>query len=243
MNRLAVRAAPGLLLLLYLLAAAGPLPGAPAPGTDPGEWLASLRARAGLPGLAAEPLLFATARDYAEELARRGAISHRGADGSDALARYFRHGGTCARVGEILGAGPGLREIEGAWLQSPPHREAIMSGYWTGVGWGEAVSGGSAVWVVLFLQRRVEGLAVRALAEGTRVEGRFLPEEAAEPVLLSGTARVKPEAWEPGSRRFSFLLDPGLASGYVRLGYVTAGGTLVVTDVLTSPRGRESPGG
>ena len=185
-----------------------------------------------------------TAEAYAVVLAESGRISHTGPDGSDALTRYFRAGGTSARLGEIIGAGPGLSDVQSAWLSSADHRASLMKKYWTHAGWGAARSGKAVVWVMIFVQVRVAGLTVGEDAEGAlTVSGRFVPEDADAAALLCGTSQVDPESWDPLERRFFFRVKKSADLGYVRLGYFNAGGIMMITDVLTSPRGRVSPPG
>ncbi len=226
-------------LLIAVSALVGGTP--PRAAADVSDWVASHRADHGLRGLGPDTVLSETAAAYAQEMAAAGRISHRGTDGSDALTRYLRRGGTCARVGEIIGAGPSLAAVERSWLASRAHREVILAPQWTHIGWGEARAGPSRVWVVLFLQRRVAGLTVKTHAGGVRLQGTLIPADVREPLLLAGVERVAPALWEPKRKRFAFVLTQEQASGYVRLGYVSRAGALVITDVITSPRGRGSP--
>lgn len=216
-------------------------PGVRARGDGPHDWIDSTRAAAGLVGLVPDPAAMRAAESYAAVLAGLDRISHRGPDGSDALTRYFRAGGTSARVGEIIGAGPGLPDIQAAWLSSAGHRAAILKKYWTHVGWGSARTGNAEVWVVVFVQVRVLGLIVGEDADGTHVvRGRFTAQDAVSAALLCGISRLATESWDPGERCFAFRVGSGVDFAYVRLGYLTAEGALVITDVLTSPRGRVS---
>jgi hypothetical protein len=213
-------------------------------GESPLRWANSARTAAGLQALLPDEAAMRTAEAYAAVLAGLGRISHTGPDGSDALTRYFRAGGTSARVGEIIGAGPGLPDVQSAWLESADHRASLLRKYWTHAGWGAARSGNAVVWVMLFVQVRVAGLTVGEDADGAlTVSGRFVPEDADAAALLCGTSQVAPESWDPLERRFFFRVKKGADVGYVRLGYLNAGGFLVITDVLTSPRGRVSPPG
>jgi hypothetical protein len=216
--------------------------GAAAAAVDPVQWAGAVRRSQGLGGVPGDTLLSRAAELHAQELAAAGRISHRGADGSDALTRYLRAGGTDARVGEIIGAGARLEDVEAAWLSSPSHRGVILGPHWTHAGWGAARAGASMVWVVLFCQRRVTGLAVVREDGRVRVSGVLTVGDAAAPVLLAGATRVAPELWSPAEGRFSFVAGAEEASGYLRLGYRSAAGALVITNVLTSPRGREPRG-
>ncbi|HYW82217.1 MAG TPA: hypothetical protein VFB30_03115, partial [Spirochaetia bacterium] len=85
---------------------------------DPLVWIDGTRHKAGLTDLAPDALLSRTAEGWAVRLARTGVLSHRGADGSSALDRYRALGGTEVRLGEILGAGPNLADVEHAWRKS-----------------------------------------------------------------------------------------------------------------------------
>jgi hypothetical protein len=229
---------PGAIALALALSAGlahaeeGPLP-----------WLNATRAAAGWAALDADPYLMETAGDFASLLAGWGRISHTGPDGSDPLTRYLRMGGTSARVGEILGAGENLSRIEAAWLSSPGHKEEIVKTFWTHAGWGMSSAGNQQVWVILFVQKRTAGLSVEEDGEGgLRIGGSFIPSDVVTPILVSGIDRITAWAWDPGKRSFVFLLPAGLRTGYIRLGYTTESGALVIADVITSPRGRESPG-
>jgi hypothetical protein len=209
---------------------------------DPFDWINRTRASQGLSALVRDSAAIRTAEAYAALLAGLGSISHTGPDGADALTRYFRAGGTSALVGEILGAGPGLPEVEAAWLASPSHRGSILKPYWTHAGWGSARSGNAEVWVVVFTQVRVRDLKMEQTGDGVRsVSGSFIPEEAAGAALLCGVRVLEPAAWDPVARSFSFRAGADVDFGYVRLGYLTREGELVITDVITSPRGRGSP--
>ena len=223
--------------LFFFLCAA---PVLPAPAADPLSWSNSLRSASGLCILHKDEVLMRTALSYAAELAALGRISHRGEDGSDALTRYLGNGGTSARVGEIIGAGGSLPGVEEAWLASTAHRSVLFRPYWTHSGWGCAAAGNETVWVALFVQKRVEGLKIQ-LAEGFRIQGRLLPTDVERPVLLSGIERAYPDSWNPASGGFVFTLPRSLWSGYVRLGYIPRSGGLVITDVITSPRGTGYP--
>jgi len=201
------------------------------------DWLTAVRG--GAAALVADPVLMETAQSYAEVLASAGRISHTGPDGSDALTRYLRRGGTCARVAEIIGAGPGLAPIEAAWMASEPHRSAIMRRYWTDVGWGRAPTASGEIRVVLFARRLVSGLAVDHAGGLWTVSGGLHAPEEGRPVIVSGTARIEAVEWDPRDGRFLFSVPEAAWSGYVRMGYIKKDGGLEITDVLTSPRGTE----
>jgi hypothetical protein len=208
---------------------------------DPLSWINGTRHAAGLAVLAADPLLSTTAEVWAARLARTGVLSHRGADGSSALDRYRALGGTEVRVGEILGAGPRLVDVERAWLKSDEHREVTLSSAWTHVGWGQSRRGTGEVWVVLFCQKLVEELRIDAQADGLAVSGRFVELAADHPLLYAGLVPFQPVAWDPRTRRFLFLV-PAPLEGYFRLGYVLPGQAYTLTNAFTWPRGTESPG-
>ncbi len=189
-----------LFLLLFLL-----LAGAAAHAqTDPLSWVNGIRRAAGSPDLVPDALLSRTAERWAMRLARTGVLSHRGADGSSALDRYRALGGTEIRVGEILGAGPSLREVENAWRKSDEHREVALTPGWTHVGWGRQPSGGQEVWVVLFCQKLVEELRIDERTAGLAVSGRFVEASAERPSSMRDWFSISPSPGiqSPGDSRF-----------------------------------------
>ena len=157
-------------------------------------------------------------------LADQGASPTSGADGSDALTRYLRAGGTSARVGEIIGAGPDLARIQAAWLASADHRLVILRP-WTHTGWGSAPSGAAVVWVVLFVRTDVRdesGAGSRRRHAGLRTLH-----------LWGGDLRGfdlrnprEPATWDVQERRFTFRDGARGGSAYVRLAYVTRSGSV-----------------
>ncbi len=98
------------------------------------------RQAAGLPPLAVEPRLANSAATYAKVLADSNTFSHTGPDGSTLVTRDEAAGFPfTVQIGEVLAWGssgwtPG--EIVQAWMDSPPHREEIMSPVYTRAGAG-----------------------------------------------------------------------------------------------------------
>jgi len=233
---LAARYSAHFLIPLFLLL----MPAAAHAQADLLSWVNGMRRDAGLTGLLPDALLSQTAERWAVRLAQTGVLSHRGADGSSALDRYRVLGGTEVRVGEILGVGPSLLEVEKAWRNSNEHREVALATGWTHVGWGRQLTKGREVWVILFCQKLVEGLRIDEQTEGLAVSGRFIEPNANHPLLYAGLVPYQPLSWDAPSRRFSFQV-PAPLEGYFRLGYVLPGETYRLTNAFTWPRGTESP--
>jgi len=230
---------PSLLLLVLVLVLL--LPAVLHAQGDPLAWLNGIRRNVGVPVVAPDPLLSRTAALWAERLAAAGILSHRGDDGSTGLDRYRAQGGTEVRVGEILGAGPGLVEIEKGWMASAEHLQLALSSGWTHTGWGSAPSGGSQVAVMMFTEKRVENLLIVQGSDRLTVSGSFVPRDAARGVLYNGLDPVPPSEWDPSSRRFLFEVRGMDPAGYLRLGYVV-GERFTLTNAFTWPRGTGSPG-
>jgi hypothetical protein len=208
------------------------------------SWLNGLRAAVRAPAVQEDELLSLTALDWARTLAHAGIVSHRSADGSDALDRYRANGGSDARVGEIIGAGPTLSVIERAWGESPSHRALALRSYWTHAGVGEYPSGlSSTVCVVMFCVRLVDGLRVTRENSQVLFSGRFKSPEASGALLIAGIDVARPENWDRTSRTFLFRLPSADLASYIRLGFVTAEGGFFLTNAFTLPRGTGSPGG
>jgi hypothetical protein len=240
------------LLLLLFLALLGTMPaaGQAVSGAAPQEaawaWVNRIRAARHLDPLPTEPALERAAAAYAALLASSGRLAHRDGAGRGALARYRAAGGSAARVGEILGAGPDLESVTAAWEASPAHAAAALDSRWTHVGAASAPqtsapaapgrvqsSSSVRVWVVLFAEQRVEGFrVVRDSGGGYEVSGAFRDAEAAWPVLLSGLEALEPAGWEQGRRAFLFRL-PGVAGPrYQRLGYRAGTGKFTLTSAF-----------
>jgi hypothetical protein len=205
---------------------------------DPRAWVEEVRQAARVPTLAFDGLLSETAAAWARAQAEAGTLSHRGADGSTALDRYRMRGGTDIRVGEIIGAGPSLAEVERAWMRSDAHRNLVRTAAWTHMGWGSAsYAAGERVWVVLFCVKLVEGLTIEPGLDGLSVNGAFVAPEAREALLYSGLQPMQPATWDARERRFTFLVPTVQLAGYLRLGYLDASGGFVLTNALTWPPG------
>jgi hypothetical protein len=197
-------------------------------------------ARRGLAPALPDAALSSAAGRYAEELAARGVLSHTGEGGEGVADRACRAGCTDARLGEVLGAGADPRAVVAAWLASPAHREVLLGPDWTSFGVGTAGQTGRRVYVVLFSVRRIVELRVEGRGAGL-LRGRIVSRDAAEPVLVVGLDRSLPSSWDPLTGAFAFPFDPAwVGSEYLRLGYVSVGGSLVVTNVLRA--GSRLPG-
>lgn len=161
-----------------------------------------------------------------------------GAGGSTVLERWRAVGGTSLRVGEIVGAGLTLAQIEEAWEASPSHRAVVLDPGWTHIGWASARRGAAVVYVVLFSRFSTKNLLSGWEDGWFTVRGSFTPPEAQTPVLFSGIRRVEPFSWDPVARAFAFRVASADFAPYLRLGYGTASGSLVLTDAFT-PRADE----
>jgi hypothetical protein len=226
------------MIVLFALASSG------ASGAeDPRAWVAQVRLAARVPTVVFDVLLSETAAAWARTQAEAGTLSHHGADGSTALDRYRMRGGTDIRVGEIIGAGPSLAEVERAWMRSDAHRGLVQTAAWTHVGWGSAEhAAGQQVWVVLFCVKQVGELSIEAGPDSLSVSGVFVAKEARSALLYSGLQPVQPALWDARERRFAFLVRLAQLAGYLRLGYLDPSGGFVLTNTLTWPQERGFPG-
>ena len=98
------------------------------------------RASAGLQPLSVEPRLANAAASYAKVLADNNWFSHTGPDGSTLVTRTEAAGFPfTVQIGEVLAWGSNgwtPAEIVQAWMDSPAHREQIMSGVYSRAGVG-----------------------------------------------------------------------------------------------------------
>jgi uncharacterized protein YkwD len=101
----------------------------------------AVRAQHGLGRLRLSARLNAAAAAHSVQMGRRGYFSHNSADGSafwKRVQRFYRSGGyRFWAVGEnLLWSSPGVdagRAIQ-MWMNSPPHRENLLSARWREVG-------------------------------------------------------------------------------------------------------------
>ncbi len=96
------------------------------------------RARHGLAAVALESRLHIAAANYAIEMAEQRWFSHTGPDGSSFVDRIVAAGFPfTVQVGEVLAMGshgwPAPKVVQ-AWMDSPPHREQLLSAAYTWAG-------------------------------------------------------------------------------------------------------------
>jgi uncharacterized protein YkwD len=113
------------------------------------------RRRAGLAPLAADPALVAAAQAHACDIAGRGRLSHRGADGSDVGRRLRREGYDWSQANENVALGPRTPAAAVArWMASPGHRANILARRSREAGAGVALGrDGRPFWVLVTATR------------------------------------------------------------------------------------------
>jgi uncharacterized protein YkwD len=139
----------------------GPVPPRPPVPPTPGEAAAALlaatnRARqaAGLPALAADPRLNATAQSWAAECARTGVLSHFGPGGSTPWSRLQAAGIKYVSASENAAEGQSTPEqVINDWLKDPPHAENVLGRAFTHAGSGCAAGrDGRLYWVADYIR-------------------------------------------------------------------------------------------
>ncbi len=95
------------------------------------------RAEAGLWPLEVDLNLISAARKHSADMVRQRFFSHTGSDGSEPGGRVNRAGFDWAHVGENIFAGVADPEFAvQSWMESPGHREVMLTGAFTHVGIG-----------------------------------------------------------------------------------------------------------
>ncbi len=84
------------------------------------------RADAGLTALRLSPALGRAARRHSRDMARRCTLDHGSANGTGAIARIRIFVPRARAVGEIIAMAPRARSAVRLWVESPPHREAML---------------------------------------------------------------------------------------------------------------------
>jgi uncharacterized protein YkwD len=98
----------------------------------------SARAAAGVPALRASVTLTDAATWQSEALARAGYLDHTSPDGSTLIERLSRVRWHGTAAGEDLAVAPRPSDAVAMWLQSPGHRENLLSPLFRKVGLGVA---------------------------------------------------------------------------------------------------------
>lgn len=109
------------------------------------------RVEAKLRTLEVSPRLREAAQKHAEEMAKRGEMTHEGENGSTPAERIKAEGYRFRRCGENVAHGRfTLEELMDGWLNSPPHKKNIFGSY-TQIGIGRAkAKNGTPYWCVNF---------------------------------------------------------------------------------------------
>jgi uncharacterized protein YkwD len=105
------------------------------------------RARSGLPGLAWSPKLANAAGGWAQQMARANALYHQDLGSLISSPGFVGYRG----LGENIFVGSGAMspgQVEGAWMNSPPHRANILSGGFNIVGIAYVRGGDGRIWLV-----------------------------------------------------------------------------------------------
>lgn len=106
------------------------------------------RAANGLPALKANSQLTLLARNYAQDMIRRGFFSHNNPEGQSPFDRMRQAGISYKYAGENLAINTGVAAAEIAFMNSAGHRANILSPSFTEVGIGVARNAKGQVYVV-----------------------------------------------------------------------------------------------
>jgi cysteine-rich secretory family protein len=146
-----------------------------------GEDLTSMtnadRTAAGLAALSTAPDLQSFAQRRAEEMARANKLWHTSNLGTQ-VANW-------QRVGENVGRGPSLRDIQTAFMNSPSHRENILHPAFTQIGTGVASDGGQLLYVAVIFRQPKTTTTTAAPAPTTAPAPAPAPKPRPKPVVAA----------------------------------------------------------
>jgi hypothetical protein len=189
----------GLLLGIALLATALSTALAPPAHADPGseeaQFLAltnQLRAQHGLSTLATSLPILSIARVWSANMAAAGGISH-----NMSLPNEVRLAWT--KLGENVGVGGSVGDIQQAFINSPHHYENLIDPVWNYVGIGVVDSGGR-IWVTVdFMQLNGASApsAPASAARAVRPPTTSAPRPASAPQAVPVAAPTTPATPEP----------------------------------------------
>ncbi|MEL6327522.1 MAG: CAP domain-containing protein, partial [Cyanobacteria bacterium J06626_23] len=130
------------------------------------------------------------AQAHAEDMARRGELSHTGGDGSSMGDRIAATGYRYRAAGENVACGSARASATlQQWMGSPGHRQNILNPDFTEIGFGQADGQGncSPYWVQVFGTPLTPSASV---PESTPAPESAEPAAAIDPVLLSRQGRL-----------------------------------------------------
>jgi uncharacterized protein YkwD len=152
------------------------------------------RASHGFKPLQWDPALAAAALNHCARMAAEGPISHRYADEPDLSERAGQAGAHFSLIEENVAVGPYPASIHRAWMNSPHHRENMLSPDVDRVGVA-VVARGKVIYAVVDFERTVEVLS------------REQVETAVQNLLQVSGVSVHPN---PAGARLACALDHGL---------------------------------
>ena len=105
------------------------------------------RAQHGLEPLRWDPALAHAAQDHANQMVRRGELSHQYAGEPPLVERAGQSGAHFSTVAENIAVASSPQVVESEWMHSPPHRHNILEPSLTSIGIGVVRQGGN-LWAV-----------------------------------------------------------------------------------------------
>ncbi len=205
------------------------------------NWVNKQRIKHKLSPLRQSILLQETASKYASRMVKLNIISHIDPEGNRAINRYRAMGGTALQIGEIIGAGGSVSQIERAWLASQLHKEVILDPRWTDIGVGYIRYGKNEIlFDVLFSQNHIEGLQIIDRGKQILIRGAFdskTRKKILKPIMINGLSRIKISSWEKTSGKFLFVIEKTQLDKndiFIRLGYQNRAGNIIITNILES---------
>jgi uncharacterized protein YkwD len=125
------------LLALTLLALPAAAQTAPQWASEVAALTNAERAKAGCPALTLDARLGKAAQAHTDEMSRRGALAHEGANGSTPGDRATAAGYTWSAVAENIAAGQQTpADAVASWMKSPGHRQNILNCTYRHIGVG-----------------------------------------------------------------------------------------------------------
>jgi cysteine-rich secretory family protein len=131
----------------------------------------------GIPELAWDDALAESARQHAEEMANRGALSHQFPGEPNLIARVRDSGASFVAVAENVALAPTPAELHSEWMNSPPHRANLLDPEMNAIGISVVERGGELYAVedfshavaVLTIDQQEDALGRLVMARGLQL--------------------------------------------------------------------------